>query len=170
MQLQPFRRSSIISAGNTRDFLVSYLPIIRANYTNPKPLVITGPPSRVDWPESGAQSIHVGANTLAPTMTVTTPQIGDLHDWDKLVDGCLYYDSACTDRAPYLIRFGGDYAWTSHESYMRAWDAINPGDPWSAAPANTRALKALVLASGIKSREDFIAAIEADISRRGGAR
>lgn len=111
MQLQPFRRPNAKAAEDTRAFLLRNLPPIRDAYVHPL--------------------------ALHPS-ELTTPKPGDLHDWDKLVDGCLYFDTSDPGSRPYLFAIGGECDWVSRDGQF--------DNEWGSHGNAYRAQKATVIA------------------------
>lgn len=147
--LLPFRRPSIVTAEETRDAIVSRMSRIRADYA------VKIDPDELRGVVRGYSSTEPGA-----------PKPGDLHDWDKLVDGCLYFDTeAPRHEDEYVVAFDGGASWTNHE-----W----VGDSTAAGlfVANAYAKGALVIASGLRTADEFRAAMATHHAARksGGAK
>lgn len=132
MQLQPFRRPASKAAEDTRAFLLRNLPSIRDNY-----------------------ACHTD-DLLAAVAVAGVPKPGDLYDWDKLVDGCLYFDTATAYR-PYYIMMNGPCGWYEDKSPA---DSINTVDIDGTEYEAAQAEKAVVIAVGLKTPDEFSKAMK----------
>jgi hypothetical protein len=84
----------------------------------------------------------------------TAPKVGDLHPWDALVDGCLYYDEACTDSRPYLVKANGGFMWAGcPQDVHHEWPHVDVDGDFPRI--SQKADKALVIAVGLNSCDQF---------------
>lgn len=95
------------------------------------------------------------------------PRPGDLHPWNALVDGCLYFDAGeiYDYNERYAMSFRGVAEWIRDEDDDDIYDLTNNEGSgcWHSKRGLRahRAPQALVLASGLKTADDFRAAIRA---------
>ena len=151
MQLQPFKRPDYSTIQRTRDQIAALRPAIADAYTSG---------------DSMSQTVTSGG-------PATGPQVGDLHPWDALVDGCLYIDPMCNDTRPFLMQFNDAWIWLPYEpvdaaiaewQYLLSEDAIH-------GPNCHEGDRALVVATSIDTPEKCRDAIAAHCaSQTGGAK
>ena len=108
-----------------------------------------------------------------PPAPPPAPQPGDLHLWDALVDGCLYIDDdsvGVKEVEIYAIALGG-VSWIIDEDDEDIDRVVSGWFSPRRALTSARSPKARVLASGLKTADDFRAAIAAHrASQSGGAK
>lgn len=109
-----------------------------------------------------------------PTEAPLDPQVGDLHPWDALVDGCLYIDPMCDDTRPFLMQFNDAWIWLPYEPVDAAsaeWQYLLSKNTIRRPTIAQKGDRALVVATSIDTPEkcrDAIAAHRA--SQTGGAK
>lgn len=152
MQLQPFKRPDYSTIQQTRDQIAALRPAIADAYTSG---------------DSMSQTVTTGG-------PATGPQVGDLHPWDALVDGCLYYDEATlAGDSFYGMVCNGHSGWINDETDGDIDKVLNGhyGCPRTCLRA-ANSHRALVLAVGLKTADDFRAAVVAhrlSVAQDGGA-
>lgn len=165
MQIQPFRRPNIIDAETTRDAIVRHLAEIRELYAQRNRTLFA-------CDAAGNSDAHLRpADFIATIAEPLKPKPGDLHDWDKLVDGCLYFDTDANDNRPYLVLYEGGWLWSDCDGSIEAeWAFLSRQSSNSPTAAHV-ARRAKVVAVGLTTAEEFAQAIadHHDSLKSGGA-
>lgn len=164
MQLQPFRRPNIIDAETTRDAIVRHLAEIRELYAQRNRTLFA-------CYAAGNSDAHLRPSDFIATIAEPPkPKPGDLHDWDKLVDGCLYFDDECLDSAPYIIVHDNDFIFAGDaRDAEEEWSDLMP-DKGDRPHHAVRAKRGRVVAVGLGGLQAFKDAITNDIIARNEAR
>lgn len=169
MQLQPFRRPNIIDAERTRDDILRHIPEIRELYAQRNRTLVFGGMAEYRTPSGGARldglvgynDAHLnGSDFIATIAEPATPKPGDLHDWDKLVDGCLYIDRGAKDRRPYYYQLDGVGDWISVDGLA---DCAPDDDP----AGHSNQLPEVVIA-GLTNLGDMCTAASTHHARKSG--
>lgn len=129
MQLQPFKRPGYGQIQATRIQIAGLRSAIADAYA---------------WKDSMTQAEQAES--------ATGPQVGDLHPWDALVDGCLYLDAECDDSRPYLMQYNGTWIWMCHQDEAADdWRHLLRDDGIRTSTFAYKAPMAIVIATSIDS-------------------